>query len=82
MVTVKQNILTSKSGGEFDFEWVFEKNTELKVIDPRYKSLLMEMYKQSTTPFLVLREDEKYLLKKYKFAGSEKIEKYNEFNQA
>jgi len=66
MVTVKQNILSNKNTGSFDFEWVFDKNTELAVVDPKYKSLLMNMYKHSTTPFLILKEDEEYLLKKYK----------------
>ena len=62
MVTVKQNILSNKNTGSFDFEWVFDKNTELAVVDPKYKSLLMNMYKHSTTPFLILKEDEEYLL--------------------
>lgn len=66
MVKVKQNILSNKNTGSFDFEWVFDKNTELTVGDPRYKSLLMNMYKNSTTPFLILKKDEEYLLKKYK----------------
>ena len=66
MVTSKQNILSNKDISSFDFEWVFEKNTELAVVDPKYKRLLINMYKHSTTPFLILREDEEYLLKKYK----------------
>jgi hypothetical protein len=64
MVKAKQNILSDRSGN-FDFVWVFEKNTELTSVDPRYKSLLIDMYKNSTTPFLVLKKDEEYLLKKY-----------------
>jgi hypothetical protein len=66
MVTSKRNIFSNKSAISFDFEWIFDKNTELAVVDPKYKSLLMNMYKHSTTPFLILKEDEEYLLKKYK----------------
>jgi len=65
MVTVKQNIRVNKSAGAFDFEWVFEKNTELSVTDPKYRSLLINMYKHSTTPFLILKKEEEYLLRKY-----------------
>lgn len=66
MVTIKQNIFSGKYTGPIDFEWIFDKNTELAVVDPKYKSLLMKMYKHSTTPFLILKKDEEYLLKKYK----------------
>jgi hypothetical protein len=72
MVSIKHIILPGKIG-TFDFEWVFEKNTELTVTDPKYKSLLMNMYKHSTTPFLILKDDEEYLLQKYKLIRNERV---------
>jgi hypothetical protein len=56
--------MREKVNTRIDFRWIFTGDTEPCEDDQKYKDFLKEMYKSSTSSFLILEEEE--FLKNYK----------------
>lgn len=57
-------LMREKVNTRIDFRWIFTGDTEPCEDDQKYKDFLKEMYKSSTSSFLILEEEE--FLKNYK----------------
>jgi hypothetical protein len=49
-----------------DFVWIFSENSEDYEDDKKFRDFLKKMYLGSQSSFLILKQEEEYILKKYK----------------